>query len=705
MNLNKVQRLLLSSSLSVFLVGCGSPNYSQSEMHMTVEEAETTQHVKPEKIPALVKASPTAAALSNSEDASTFDVVVTSVPVRDLLFALARDAGINMDIDDRVSGFVSISALDQTLDAILERISKQVEIRIEQVGDAIVVLPDLPYHKYYQVDFLNIARTYSSSADTGGVGNTGSASVSNTGSSDFWAALESSLEEILSINYEGGEDSASIIDRELKGDDEQGGAIVESEFRRAVESNSYDLSADTGVLIVYAPDSLQKEVQTLLDRSLSIAKRQVLLEATIVEVILNNQYSQGIDWSLFNSLATDGLALYQGAGVGGAATALEYITSVIDYTFDEQTFDATVLGALTLDQAEQIYGVTLTSEERSVYAGLTDVADSGGNVGAKTRSNFLASILGSRAASAARSGAYSNPLNRVTEYSPEVSFEVDDETGYATYTFGGEYSREEVNESATVQSSGGLKPNTLLPGSTFTGAFRQGDISAAVQLLDTFGDAKVLSSPRISALNHQPALLRVVDQEVYFNFEVIEEINEETGVASSRSFTATENTVDIGFSMNVFPHIGENDEIILNLKPAVTRVLDYRQAPILESFGSAATGTQNLIPITRVRELESLISLRDGEIAVLGGLLEDRTGDDSSSVPGLSRIPGIGTLFENKNESTYKTEFVVFIRAKIITDPSINGDYSDYRYLLPNSDFILRDTEETLFPPSQLKTR
>ncbi|MCH9704804.1 MAG: hypothetical protein K0U15_01590, partial [Proteobacteria bacterium] len=684
-----------------------SPNYSQSEMHMTVEEAETTQHVKPEKIPALVKASPTAAALSNSEDASTFDVVVTSVPVRDLLFALARDAGINMDIDDRVSGFVSISALDQTLDAILERISKQVEIRIEQVGDAIVVLPDLPYHKYYQVDFLNISRTYSSSAATGGVGNTGSSSVSNTGASDFWTSLEGSLDQILEVSYEGGEESASIIDRELKGEDEQGAAIVESEFKREVGGNSYNLSPDTGVLIVYAPDSLQKEVQTLLDRSLSIAKRQVLLEATIVEVVLNNQYSQGIDWSLFNSLATDGLALYQGAGIGGAAAALEYITNVIEYTIPEQTFDAAGFSGFTggsndidSDLIERAFGITLTPGEIVSLNARTDV-----DGGIKSRANYLASIVSSRAAGDARSSAYSDSLNRVTEYNPQLGFEIDNATGYATYTFGGDYSREEVNEAATAQSSGGLKPNTLLPGSTFTGAFRQGDISAAVQLLDTFGDAKVLSSPRISALNHQPALLRVVDQEVYFNFEVSEEISEDTGVASSRTFSATENTVDVGFSMNVFPHIGENDEIILNLKPAVTRVLDYRQAPILESFGSAASGTQNLIPITRVRELESLISLRDGEIAVLGGLLEDRTGDDSSSVPGLSRIPGIGTLFENKNESTYKTEFVVFIRAKIITDPSINGDYSDYRYLLPNSDFILRDTEETLFPPSQLKTR
>jgi general secretion pathway protein D len=279
------------------------------------------------------------------------------------------------------------------------------------------------------------------------------------------------------------------------------------------------------------------------------------------------------------------------------------------------------------------------------------------------------------------------------------------ETQQTVYNVGaGTIVTEEFNSEAARRGvGGGLVPTTAAGNNFFTGVFRKGDIGAAVQLLDQFGDAKVLSSPRISALNNQPALLRVVDQEVYFNIEVDDEYNETTGTLSGRSYTVEENTVDVGFVMNVFPNISDDGEIILNLKPSVTRVLNYRKVPSPSLPGGVTTGTStdNVIPITRIRELESLISLRDGEVAVMGGLLEDRTGDNSSSVPGISKLPGVGTLFEKKEQKTYKTEFIVFLRARIITNPSVNGDYSDYRHLLPDTDFILRDTGSYPVVPGQ----
>ena len=217
-----------------------------------------------------------------------------------------------------------------------------------------------------------------------------------------------------------------------------------------------------------------------------------------------------------------------------------------------------------------------------------------------------------------------------------TGFTVEREVGYS-----------QPNVQANTARAGGLIPTTpSVPGAAFTAAYRRGDVSAAVQLLNNFGEAKVLSSPRISVLNNQPALLRVVDQEVYFNIDVNETINAETGAITSRSYEVTENTVDVGFAMNVLPHITDGGEVYLNLKPSVTRVLDYRQAPVPPSLGGGASGSvQNFVPITRVREMESVMSLRDGEIAVMGGLLEDRTGDNSRSVPGLSKLPGIGSAF------------------------------------------------------------
>ena len=168
--------------------------------------------------------------------------------------------------------------------------------------------------------------------------------------------------------------------------------------------------------------------------------------------------------------------------------------------------------------------------------------------------------------------------------------------------------------------------------------------------------------------------------------------------------TVEEQVVDVGFSLNVMPQIGGDDRIILNLKPTVTRILGYVDAPVVVT-GLNTGQAENRVPVTRVRELESIIALRDGEVAVLGGLLEDRTTDNDTAIPGLSALPAIGALFQNRDEETYKTEFVVFIRAKIVRDPSLYGDFSEYRKLLPEGDFIIRSNRDTAFPPEQLPTR
>ena len=675
MKTTKMRRLAVSSSLSVFLAGCGAPNYGPSQMHINAEEESVKAPKSPRDLPQLVRTSPTAPLFHDAPGSETFDVVVTNVPVRDLLFALARDAGVNMDVDSRVGGIVSISALDQTLEAILDRISRQVEIRVERVGETLIVKPDEAYHQKYQIDFVNIARTYSSSATGGGVGNTGSSSVSNTSGNNFWASLEAGVAAILSIS---GEEGDSVFEETENADRLNAAQDSESLATGEFGDYYYNLNRDTGLLLVFAPERLQHEIREYLDVVAAIAKRQVLLEATVVEVILSNQYKQGIDWSFFNSLATNGLALYQGANVGGAAAALSYITEELDIADSEETF-MDVNGNGRFDSGD--------GAEWQRYQLWRNPQISGEGVDPVVVVEFDSTI-------------------------PEVPEDVFDDTGTQTQTKAPamfpatrSISGTRINQDATARRAGGLSPAAPAGDNFITGAYRSGDISAAVELLDRFGDAKILSSPRISALNNQPALLRVVDQEVYFNIELSEGVDSDSGQVTSREFTVEENTVDVGFSMNVLPQVSATGEIILNLKPAVTRVLDYRRAPTPAAFGGSGGNVQNLVPITRVRELESILSLRDGEVGVLGGLLEDRVSDDDTAVPGLSKLPGVGALFERKDQQTFKTEFVVFIRASIIKNPTLHGDYSEYRGLLPNADFLTRERTNTFLPPAQERGR
>ncbi len=716
------QKLVVSASLSVFLAGCGSPNYAQSELHLSLEEVQSAQPAAPESIPSLVKTSVAAPALTGADAAETYDVVVTNVPVRDLLFALSRDSGINMDIDSRVGGLVSINAIDQTLEAILERLKEQVDLRVVRVGDAMVIKPDEPYHKKYDVSYISISRSYSSNAASGTVGDSGTSSISNTADNDFWQSLDQAIGNILNV---AGQTEQSGAVATLSG--QQGEALaqaVDASETRQAEDSTYDLNRNAGVLLVYATERLHNEVAAYLDQTLAIAKRQVLLEATIVEVVLSNQYAQGVDWSIFNSLATEGLALYQGSTTGGPAAALNQLTQAVTRGF-------TTLIPIAVP----------TSGANSNPGGLPLVLLSGGAV----RDNYIsAGRTGFNAQVDSLSSQFvGNPTDSTIEFQTQTTALSDDfganttidnrpspgarvanafdvSTGSAVYIDNvnrgnyqaisgisgrAELSGELFNRDATVRSAGGLDALGANPNNFFTGVYRSGDISAAVQLLDRFGDTKVLSSPRITALNNQAALLRVGTQEVYFNIEVDEDINEDTGRVTERSFNIEEQTVDTGFSMNVLPFIDANGEILLNLRPAVNRVLRYVNAPTPTVLGAGTRDVENRIPILAQRELETMIALRDGEVAVLGGLLEDRTSDSSTGIPGLSDLPGVGALFEQTNQATNKTEFIVFIKARIIKNASVYGDYADFTRLLPDSDFIHRDRGDTYLPPAQKKAR
>src|SRR5207249_10470569 len=99
---------------------------------------------------------------------------------------------------------------------------------------------------------------------------------------------------------------------------------------------------------------------------------------------------------------------------------------------------------------------------------------------------------------------------------------------------------------------------------------------------------------------------------------------------------------------------------------------------------------QNLIPQLRMREMESLIKGNSGQIAVLGGLIEDSVNDIEDTIPIINSIPIIGSLFSSRNRNNTKTELVVFLRPIVVKDPSIDGDFRAFSEMLPGEDFISR---------------
>ena len=187
-------------------------------------------------------------------------------------------------------------------------------------------------------------------------------------------------------------------------------------------------------------------------------------------------------------------------------------------------------------------------------------------------------------------------------------------------------------------------------------------ITATVRLLQQFGDTKVLSSPKIMALNNQTALLKVVNENVFFTVEL--DIREATAdIPERRTFTSEIHTVPVGLILSVTPQISEEGFVSLNVRPTISRITGFAIDPAPRLAGA---DFDNLIPEIQVREIESLLTVSNGHTVVLGGLMQNEQESEKDGVPGLSRIPKVGNLFSYTKDKLVKSELVIFLKPTII---------------------------------------
>ena len=552
-------RRIWPAAFALALGACAHAPIPQSDTHFRFEKEEPSGNV-----PAPVQISTVLPQPKPTARPETYSVVVNAVKVQELLFALARDAKLNIDVHSGISGTVTLNAIDQTLPQLLSRISKQVDVRWELDGPNLVVMPDSPYLRSYRIDYLNMERlaagTVGVSSQIGGGSGTGgtaggaaggggsnssSTTVRNTSDNKFWGTLERNIRDILRetdrIIPAGGAPQAAPP----AAPGAPGAAAPAASGPTFREAASVIVNAEAGIIVVRATSRQHERIQEFLDQVLVNAKRQVLIEATIAEVQLNNQYQQGIDW-----------------------TALR------------------TRGATTV------------------------------------------------------SGTQNSPT-----------------------------------------TSSGLPSNSPIP-NIISLALDSTNISGMLQLLESFGNVRVLSSPKLSVLNNQTALLRVVDNIVYFNVQ--SSTSQTPNAPTLLSITTTAVTVPVGFVMNVTPQISADDTILLNVKPSTTRLIRFKNDP----NPLLPPNIPNQVPELRMREMESLIKVNSGQIAVLGGLIEDSLNDIEDTVPIVNSIPIIGWFFQSRNRNNAKTELVVFLRPIVVKDASIDGDFRAFRDMIPKEDFM-----------------
>lgn len=549
------------------------------------------QPVKPNvtqaPIPKPVRSSPVLPPPKATKKSQTYSVVVNEVPVKEILFALARESKINVDIHPSIQGRATLNAVNQTLPAILERLARQVDLTYKMDGNVLVITPDQPVLRNYKIDYVNMNRdttgfigsateisstgraastTGNSATSTSNVNNSSSTSVSSSTTNHLWESLVQNIKELLAetdkeviVNRFGtltkrASNNPNASAEELEVEAAQSRTELEqrdeqrSEYETLLAANVI-ANAETGVISVRATSKQHQKVQEFIDQVMGSANKQVLVEATIVEVTLNDGFKAGIDWSRLGNNGTSS-----------------------GFTFSQ-------------------------------------------DLNAK---NFTPGSIDTRATGDGITVGYFNPLSAL------------------------------------------------------------GNIAASVNLLKQFGNTKVLSSPKLMVLNNQTAVLKVVDNLVYFTVEAQQSTVGGTVGGILSTVTTTPNTVAVGMVMSVTPQINNTGDVNINVRPTISSVTGFKQDP------NPQLTIPSLIPEIRVREMESVLRISSGNTAVLGGLMQDEITKNSDSVPGLSEVPGVGNAFIGRDESNKKTELVIFLRPTVIKNASLESDeLSSFKKYLP----------------------
>ena len=280
-------------------------------------------------IPKLARTSPQLPIPKSTKKAQTYSVVVNEVPVKEILFALARESKLNIDIHPSIQGRATLNAVDQTLPAILERLARQVDLTYKMEGNTLFLAPDSPVLRTYKIDYVNMNRdtkgfigadgqisSASQSSGAGGtvsnsigsgVNNSSRTSVDSSSKNHLWESLIANIKELLAET-----DKEVIVSRfgeatntstrsnskstksngTVRYNADENDAKLAKEERDAAKTEYTTLqaakviaNAETGVISVRATNKQHEKVQEFIDKVMGSAKKQVLIEATIVEEI------------------------------------------------------------------------------------------------------------------------------------------------------------------------------------------------------------------------------------------------------------------------------------------------------------------------------------------------------------------------------------------------------------------------------------